>query len=629
MCGIVGILNWKAPPDTLLAAEMTDRLMHRGPDARNIVAQRPIVLGHRRLAIIDLSESANQPMVDQSGHFWLVYNGEVYNFREVRRELEAGGVEFRTASDTEVILEAYKRWDVGCLERFNGMFAFGLWDDRRQRLMLARDRAGEKPLFYQSFEDGVVFASELSALRKHPAVSGRVNPRALGQYLAFNHTLGPECMLEGVRKLEPAHYLLVQREGPSAPVEYWSPAAHFRTKRRFSDSREAAESLRSELDRAVRLRLVSDVALGAFLSGGLDSSSVVAAMCGLRRADVNETFSIGFQQDTYSELPWARAAAKAVGLARHHEQVVSADLPAALPDIVRASGEPVADSSMIPMYYLAKFARERVTVCLSGDGADEMLAGYETYVADRLRHASWFVPRIVSRTAGSLIGRVWPASFDKVSAHEKFRRFLAGHSLPFRRAHASWRTIFDEGERRSLVRPEHHDAVLGADPLDAYDRHFDAVRDCHYLDQAMYVDLKTWLADDVLVKVDRMTMAHSLESRAPFLDHHFIEFAASLPIELKLSGLTTKTLLKRSQVGRLPQALIERKKEGFNAPVSHWLNAELKELARDATSARVLGEWFIPGAVERLWDEHAACRRDHGLKLFGLTCLGLWLQDAA
>ena len=626
MCGIIGILGWGAPPDPHLARTMTRALAHRGPDAEGVVCESH-AFGHRRLAVIDLSPDANQPMTDHTGRLLIVYNGELYNFRGIRQTLESEGVRFRTSSDTEVILEAYRRWDVACLERFNGMFAFGLWDADKERLLLARDRAGEKPLFYQPLPDGLVFASELNALRLHPGVSNRLDSRALGQYLAFNYVLAPDCLIEGVRKLEAAHYLVVERDGPLRPVRYWDLATHFQTKRRFRSEGEAAEALTAAIDTAVERRLVSDVPLGAFLSGGLDSSSVVASMAALRDPAMNRTFSMGFGEETYDEREWARIAAAHLGVRDHREQVVSPDMAAILPTIVRASDEPMADTSIVPVYYLAAFAREQVTVCLVGDGGDETLGGYETYIADGLWHTSQAIPRAVMRPVASVVDRVLPVSFAKVGFDYKMRQFLRGHARPFARAHGSWRMIVDEAERPALVRPEHHRDVLASDPLDIFDRHAAAVAGCHYLDQAMYMDIKTWLVDDVLVKVDRMTMAHGLEARAPFLDHEFIEFAASLAPDLKVRGRTTKYLLKRSQARRLPENLIHRRKQGFNAPVSHWFAGPLQALGRAATSARVLGEWFDPATIERWWTEHTARQRDHGFRLFGLTCLGLWLEQ--
>jgi asparagine synthase (glutamine-hydrolysing) len=630
MCGISGVLSWQTPPDCATVQAMCDRQVHRGPDAGRVVARAPIVLGHRRLRVIDLSEAANQPMTDSSGRYWIVYNGELYNFRALRRELEDRGVPFRTASDTEVILEAYKQWDLHAFERFNGMFALAIWDEPRQRLVLARDRAGEKPLYYAALpEGGVVFASELHALRRHGAVSADVNLEALDQFLSLNYVLGSTCILDGVEKLEPGHYLVIERGRATRPVSYWNLAAHFRNKGAFRNEDEAAEAVSALIDDAVRLRLESDVPLGAFLSGGLDSSTIAAAMCHLRPPAQNETFSVGFAEATYDELPWARRAAASIGVGHHHDRVVAPDMAAALPVIARAADEPFADTSMIPVYYLAAFARQRVTVCLSGDGSDEIFAGYETYLADALLRATRWMPGAATRALSRMATAAGPVTFDKVSTDFKLRQFLAGHSASPERAHFAWRRIFSDEEKRDLLRSEHQARLRDVEPFHRFQRFYDDVKDCHPLDQSLYVDIKTWLPDDILVKVDRMTMAHALEARAPFLDHRLMELAASVPARWKLNRRGRKQVLKRSQKRRLPPEILGRRKEGFNAPVSEWLAGPLRELAHEATSPRALGEFLRPEPIARLWEEHLARRADHGLKLFGLTCLGLWLDSRA
>jgi asparagine synthase (glutamine-hydrolysing) len=621
MCGIAGELSWSAPPDVQSVQRMTAALAHRGPDGEDVWCRGPVALGHRRLAIIDLSDAGREPMADVEGRCWVVFNGEIYNFEALRRELETDGARFASRTDTEIILEAYKRWDVDCLSRFNGMFAFGLWDARLHRLLLARDRAGEKPLFYQPLPDGIAFASELQALRRHPEVSHRINPAALGQLLSLNYLIDPDCLIDGVRRLEPAHYLLIERDRPLRPVQYWSLADAFRSKARFASADEAADALDALLTDAVRQRLVSDVPLGAFLSGGIDSSAIVAAMARLRPPAHNQTFSIGFTEATYDEVPEARAAARAIGVT-HHDRTVHADMAAALAAIVTAGDEPIADTSAIPMYYLAQFARESVTVCLSGDGGDENFAGYQTYRADALHRAMRWIPSILTRPLARAVDSLAPVTLDKVSFDFRLRQFLRGQPLTPERAHYAWRQIFDESGKSRLLRPEARADVLAADPFDAFARHYAAVRDLAPLDQSLYVDIKTWLAGDILVKVDRMTMAHALESRAPFLDHRVMEFAAALPPNLKLRGRDTKHLLKASQRRHLPASIVMRRKEGFNAPVSHWFAGPLYDLGRAATSG--LGDWFDPAAIERLWTEHKHRRRDHGLKLFGLVCLGLW-----
>ncbi|WP_096700270.1 asparagine synthase (glutamine-hydrolyzing) [Magnetospirillum sp. 15-1] len=627
MCGITGWLSWGHPPAPEIVAAMNDRIIHRGPNAGAVASLGPVVLGHRRLSVIDLSDAANQPMTDSDGRLTIAFNGEIYNFRELRDRLAVLGHTFRTQSDTEVLLAAYRQWDLDFLEHLNGMFAFALWDAQHRRLVLARDRLGEKPLFYTSDgQGGLVFASEIKALRAHPAVGAQVDPRALGQFLSLNYTLTDSCLLAGVSKLPPAHYMVVEAGTAPRIFRYWDLAAHFRDKGRHTSERRATEELLALLDDSVRLRMVSDVPLGAFLSGGIDSSSIVAAMARHNRADLVHTFSIGFSEASFSEVPKARAMAATLGVS-HHDRIVDVDMARDLQRIVHFGDEPMADSSLIPIYYLAAFAREKVTVALSGDGGDEILAGYETYAADRIRHLSGWVPAMFSRTALRMMDRLWRPSLGKVSLDYKLRRFLKGHALPPDQAHYFWRGIFDDDEKAALIAADRSQAVLADNPYDGFAAHADELAGCHYLDRAMYVDIKTWLPEDILVKVDRATMAHALESRAPFLDHRLVEFAASLPVEWKMKGFRKKHLLKESQRGRLPDATLDQRKEGFNAPVSHWLLGGLKELSADITHGAVLGQWVRPEAVDRLWADHHSGRRDNGLRLFGLTCLGLWLEE--
>ncbi len=625
MCGIAGALSWTLPPDPRAVAAMVARLVHRGPDASGLEVRGPAVLGHRRLTVIDVSEASDQPLADHSGRFWIVYNGEIYNYRELRDELRDEGATFRTVGDTEVILEAYKRWGVAALARLNGMFALALWDETRERLLLARDRAGEKPLYYQPLDGGgLIFASELGALRAHPAASRTVDPVAVSQFLSLNYLLTDTCILAGVRKLPAAHHLTVERRGPPAePARYWDLAPSFRDKRRFAGDAEAAAALDELVDDAVRLRLVADVPLGAFLSGGVDSSTVVESMTRLRPPGQNRTFSVGFEEESYSELPEARRVAAFLAV-DHRDRHIDADAASRLPEIAARFDEPFADSSMIPVYYLARFARERVTVSLSGDGGDEILAGYPTYRADLYHRRLGFLPGWIWPPAYRALDALWPVSFDKVSFDYKLRQFVTGLPLDFRRAHHHWRTIFSPAEKRLLLRPRYRE-LAGEDGFAAFDRFFDEVAGCHILDQAMYVDIKTWMVDDILVKVDRATMAHSLESRAPFLDHRLMELAAGLPVSLKLRGRRSKYLLRRARAPRLPAEVFEQPKKGFNAPVSHWLRTSLADLARRSIDDGPLADWVRPEAVARLRTEHEAGKRDHGLKLFGLVCLGLWL----
>jgi asparagine synthase (glutamine-hydrolysing) len=627
MCGIAGVVNWRQPGDVQAVNRMVRRLAHRGPDHEGIAVRGAAILGHRRLAIIDLSPDANQPMVDVDGRVWIVFNGEIYNYRELRADLIAGGARLHTRSDTEVILEAYKRWGDACLERLNGMFAFGLWDEGRQRLLLARDRLGEKPLYYAELPgQGIVFASGLKALRLYPGVGRDISPGALSHYLSLNYILHSECILRGVRKLPAGHFLAVDREHSAQEKSYWDLAHHFRNKRTVRSRAQTAEELAALVDDAVRSRLVSDVPLGAFLSGGIDSSAIVGAMRRVRPGNDTLSFTIGFPEAGFDETPAARATASALST-QHHERFVGVDLALDLPAIVRAVDEPFADTSIVPTYHLAEFARSRVTVCLSGDGGDELFAGYPTYAADRLRHLTAWVPGPVTRQLAQLAGRVMPVRHAKVGFGYKLQQFLRGHALPAQRAHYSWRTIFSDVLKREVLAPEVRAEVMSTDPCATFDDYFRDVADCHYLDQAMYVDIKTWLADDILVKLDQTTMAHALEARLPLLDYRLVEYTASLPASWKYRGLEQKHIFRLSQRHRLPGAVLRRRKTGFNAPVSQWLSGSLLEVAREATRGRQMNMWFDIATIDKMWANHLSKRNDFGLHLFGLACLGLWLES--
>ncbi|MBF0625672.1 MAG: asparagine synthase (glutamine-hydrolyzing) [Magnetococcales bacterium] len=624
MCGIAGRFSWGRPPDGATIGRMTRRMRHRGPDAEGLFLEGDIGLGHRRLAIIDLREAGNQPMVDHSGRYWIVFNGEIYNFAPIRRTLEDLGHRFLTRTDTEVILESYKRWGTACLERFNGMFAFALWDREARSLFLARDRLGKKPLFYYPLPDGgVVFASELKALIEDPEVPRQVDPVALSHYLSLNYTLTGAAILAGVKKLPPAHCLVWRREGGPVLDRYWDLAEHFRRKNRFASEREAVEAFNALLEDSVRLRLVSDVPLGGFLSGGIDSSTIIAAMSRLGKPSEVRTFSIGFPERTYCELHEAQSVAAHLGVT-FNSRLIDAEFAVNLPALAYQMDEPFADTSIFPMVRLSAFAREQVTVALSGDGADELFAGYTTYTADWIHQRTRRLPGWLIGLLERAVNRLVPVTYDKIGFDYKIRQFLAGHRHSPQRAHYSWRCIFSEPEKQALVRPPWREAVAAADPFIHFERHFREVADCHYLDQAMYVDIKTWLADDILVKVDRTTMAHSLEARAPFLDYRLVEFAAALPVALKMKGLKRKYLLKASQKGCLPERILNRPKEGFNAPIAHWLAETRDRLFADPTRAALAGEFFVPEEVDRLWREHLAMERDNGLRLLGLVMFHMW-----
>lgn len=617
MCGICGKLSWNNPPDSKLILSMAQAMVHRGPDNQSAVSFDAISLGHDRLSIIDLSTSANQPMADNSGQYHIVFNGEIYNFKHLKKELEALGATFRTNSDTEVLLESYKQWDTGCIDRLNGMFAFALWDNHAQRLFLARDRMGKKPLYYYPLSDGgIVFASEIKALLIDSEIPRTISPRALFQYFSLNYILSSDCILDGVRKLPPAHWLKVDRSGMHLE-KYWDLSCFFNDKRQFSHEIEAAEELSYLLQDAVQLRMISDVPLGTFLSGGVDSTAITAFM---RNADTNsvvKSFSIGFREKGYSELEYSQLAASELGT-EHKFQIVTPDFINDLGQIVRAADEPFGDTSMIPMWYLSRYARQYVTVALSGDGADEIMAGYTTYSADKLKNMMSWIPSGVFKFSDRFM-RLLPADYGKVSLNFKARQFLQGAQHSAGKAHYMWRCVLESEKLRQLF-PKHLQSEFdNYNPYDDFAAHERDVEQCHYIDRAMYVDIKTWLVDDILVKVDRMSMAHSLEARTPMLDYRLVEFAAALPVKFKLSGFTGKYLLRRILKGKVPERILKRKKAGFNAPVAHWVPL-LKELILDQCDP------LLPDFIRTLYRDHQDRRRDYSLPLFAIANYALWKE---
>jgi asparagine synthase (glutamine-hydrolysing) len=633
MCGIAGAVAGPGQtPDREAVARITRALAHRGPDAEGIVVDGAVAFGHRRLSVLDLSAVSNQPMRDTSGRWLLVFNGEIYNYEALRDELRALGHVFATRGDTEVLLEALKAWGPAAVERCRGMFAFALWDTQARRLTLGRDRLGKKPLFYVELPGGgLAFASEPRALAVHPAVGGRIDPVALAQYLRLNYVPNHQSLFAGVRSLPPATVAEFEPGGRLQTRQFWDLAACFHDKRRPASVGEAAEELRALIDDAVRERLVSDVPLGAFLSGGVDSSTIVASMLQQREAASVLTFTSGFKEDSFDESPLAEQLAAHFGLTHRTQTLDPASLDL-LPAIIATAGEPLADTSALPMYFLSRFTRRSVTVALSGDGGDECFAGYETYVADRIHRLASVLPVGLRGSAHGMLDRLLPVDHRKLGLPEKLRRLSAALAQPFERAHASWRDIFREPDLAGLMQADWRTCVGGTADGRLYEEyfapHFAAVQDCHPLDQATYVDIKTWMVDDILVKADRTSMASSLEVRCPMLDHRVVEFAARLPPEMKLRGFDKKHVLKASQRGRLPDAVLDRKKAGFNAPLSQWLLGPLRPLARDVLFSGPMRDWFDDAGMQALWREHESMQRDNGLKLFGLLTVGLFLRAA-
>ena len=619
MCGIAGKVNLDGRPvDTGRLAAMARALAHRGPDDEGVYADGPVGLAHRRLSIVDLSPAGHQPMSDADGRLWVTFNGEIYNFQELRAELQARGYRFRSRTDTEVLLYLYAEYGVECLSKLRGFFAFALWDAPRRRLFAARDRLGKKPFYY--YHDGrtFTFASEAKGLLQDPEVTPRPDLTAIHHYLTYQYVPSPWSAFAGVRKLPPAHYLVLEG-GALRVARYWE--LDYRRKLRLSEA-EAAEALLEHLREAVRLRLISDVPLGAFLSGGVDSSAVVALMSQVSGAPV-KTFSIGFEEAEYNELAYARLVARRFGT-EHQEFIVKPEVVEVLPRLVWHYNEPFADSSAIPTYYLARMTRQSVTVALNGDAGDENFAGYERYLAVRLAHQYDRLPAVLRRgLLGALRGvlprrpRGWLG---------KGHRFLDALARDPGRRYCYWIAHFNREDKEQLYTPEFKAQVNGVDAEDWVIKLFNASKAPDIVDAILDVDVRSYLPDDLLVKVDVATMAHSLEARSPLLDHVLMEFVASLPAHFKLRRWTKKYIFKKALEGLLPAEVLHRPKMGFGVPIDHWFRHELKAMAGDvllSATARQRG-YFNPDFVRRMIDEHAAGTRRWHPQLWNLLLLELW-----
>lgn len=572
MCGIAGIINWEHSPDRASLDKMCKKLTHRGPDDFGIISLANIALGHRRLSIIDLTSNAHQPMASKDGRYYIVYNGEVYNFKELREELKQEGIIFKSASDTEVVLYSYIRWGSKCLNKFNGMFSFAIWDDKRRELFLARDRFGKKPLYYYYDHNNFIFASELNALILNEIVPRDISYESLNCYLALGYILSPLTIYTNVYKLEPATYLFISNQGKSViKTKYWDYAESFRRKTNAAE-RDIAANVLELLTNSIKRRMISDVPVGAFLSGGIDSSSIVAIMKKYHSGDLH-TFSIGFEEKDYNELKDADKAAKWINTL-HHGKVISLDESSGLIDeAISVYDEPFADNSLIPTVELSRIASSFVKVSLSGDGADEIFAGYITYKADRLHGYANIIPSPLKRLIYKLS---LPGSINnkKIGFGYKQKQFFYGTLYNSEKAHYLWRNIFSPEERTRLLGEKFRDLVYDTDPFYIFKKFYNSVKDLHWLDRSLYVDAMTWLTDDILVKVDRASMNKSIEVRCPYLDVDLVSFVASIPSGLKMRGLKTKYILKKSLNSVLPDFILNKKKSGFNAPVGNWINFE-------------------------------------------------------
>lgn len=623
MCGIAGFVGKGTEGDL---RRMIAALRHRGPDHQGAGFFDDAGLASARLAIIDLSPEGNQPMEDMDRRVAVVFNGEIYNFQELRDDLLATGrYRFQSRSDTEVILHAYLEYGERCFEKFNGMFAIALYDRMEKKLILARDRMGEKPLYYGVGEGALLFGSELKAILMHPSVRREINPLALAQYLVYGYVPTPHSILVGFGKLEPGTYLVWKGGEIARQINFWPRAVPPPT-----PFREALSELETLLDDAVRRRLVSDVPLGVFLSGGIDSSAIAYFAGRHIPAGRMKTFSIGFDDKTFDETAYAREAAHCLGTDHTEYQIRASDMLEMVPLLPEIADEPLSDSSLIPTAVLCRLARKDVTVALSGDGGDEIFAGYPTFSAERIARAyallpRWLGERVIHKAAGLL-----PVKDTYMSAGFKAKKFLKGFRGNARYRHHLWLGSFAPEELGALfASPGLAVGVSESSQVfDDVDRFPIDVPGEDPGNRILRLYQRTYLLDKVLVKVDRASMAYSLEVRCPFLDHRVVAFMNRLPYQYKHRGFTLKYMLKKLMAGKIPPRIIHRKKKGFGAPVSRWLKNELRPLAEDMLlSARVAQDGFFnPRLVRELLSDHFASRADNGEKLWTLLQFQLWRE---
>ena len=624
MCGIVGIAYQETRQvEREILEKMNGAILHRGPDEDGFYVKENIGLAMRRLAIIDLS-GGQQPIYNQDKTKAIVFNGEIYNFQELRADLDKKGHQFYTNSDTEIIIHLYDEYGVDCVQHLRGMFAFAIWDEVEKSLFIARDRVGKKPVLYSHQPNGdLIFGSEFQALLQHPRVSREVDNEAIHHYLSYLCVPAPLTAFKQIRKIEPGHWL-IWKNGEIKTNRYWLPDFHNKIK---ITEQEAEEETLRLLREATKMRMIAEVPLGAFLSGGVDSSVVVALMAEQSEKPV-KTFSIGFEEEDYSELKYAKKVAEHIG-AEHHEFIVKPNAIEILPLLVEHYGEPYADSSSIPTYYVSRETRKHVTVALNGDGGDESFAGYERYLAMRLSEKYHKIPSLLRKGLIESAVNLLPNSATKRRSKAKdLKRFVKAASLPKVERYLSLVNAIDKSSKENIYTEDFKTQVKSADSAQFLKEWFDKTNGNGIVDATMFTDQMTYLPNDLLVKVDIASMANSLEARSPLLDHKVIEFAASLPENLKLKGAENKSLLKKVGVRLVPREVLYRKKMGFGVPIANWLRGELKDFLRD----NLLSEKFAKrgilkqDVVEKMINEHLSGEKDNYNQLWTILMLELWFQ---
>ncbi len=622
MCGICGIYGAAGLPEDAgaLTRAMCDVIVHRGPDEDGYYADGPVSLGMRRLSIIDLA-TGRQPIHNEDKTVWVVYNGEIFNFPALKPELLARGHRFYTNADTEVIVHLYEEYGEDFVTRLNGMFAIALWDAKAKKLVLTRDRLGIKPLHYAWQNGRLYFGSEIKSLLR-AGVSREIDLESLSRFFTFEYIPAPSSIFTAIKKLLPGHIMTV-RDGKSEIRRYWD--VHYaEAEIQARPEAEYAEEIAARLRESVRMRLLSDVPLGVFLSGGIDSSTVTALMSETAGGRI-KTFSIGFKEKTFDELDYARMIAERFGTAHTEFVVDSTQVAGLVPTLMEYLDEPLADASIVPTYVISKLARQYVTVALAGDGGDELFGGYDTYKAFKVARMYRKIPGFLRK---GLIGpavRRLPASEKRLSFEFKAKKFVAGAEYPFEIANTLWWGAYSPAQKNRLFSPALR-GCLSADPFAPVAAQAAGTNAADPLDRLAYLDLKLYLQDDLLVKVDRMSMANSLEIRVPFLDYTFVEFAATVPSQLKLKGFTSKYILKKAMASRLPKEILTKKKIGFDIPLGPWIRKELRAFTLDTLAPDRLKRhgYFEPAFVQNILDEHMAGSHNHRQLLWPLIIFQFW-----
>ena len=624
MCGICGLVqrheNFTVRQETL--QRMNDVIYHRGPDDEGFYLDSAVGLAMRRLSIIDL-QSGHQPIRNEDGSIQIVFNGEIYNYQELRKALEEAGHHFYTQSDTEAIVHGYEEYGTQIVQHLRGMFAFSIWDVNNETLFIARDRPGIKPLHYYMDDEKFLFGSEIKSILQCERVPREVNLEALDRFLTFEYVFSPETIFKNIYKLPPGHFLVLHK-GEIRIEQYWE---NLPTVDKEHDEEYYAQHLAELLEESVKMRLISDVPLGALLSGGIDSSTIVGFMAKHSSKPV-KTFSIGFEEQTYNELEYARTVSKHFNT-EHYEFVIKPDAVDLVENLVKNLDEPFGDFSIFPTYLVSKMAREHVTVALSGDGGDELFAGYDTYIADKVARCYQTVPGVIRKHMLPKLLSYVPPSPKKKGLVNRTKRFVEGTLLPSELMHTRWMIFLQESEKRRLYSGALLKTFEQGNSYKYIEDYFKRSKNgVSPLAQQEYVDIKTYLTDDILVKVDRMSMAPSLETRVPFLDHKVMEFAAAIPTSLKLKGFTTKHILKKAVSDLLPPKILTRGKEGFSIPIKNWLMNELRPLLLDTLSERRIKErgYFQPQHVQQLVKEHLDGKENHSHRLWALMVFEIWHQ---